>query len=258
MPVSILAWPGAVAIGISLGLLGSGGSILTVPVLVYLVGQDERVAIAGSLFVVGTIALAGSLQYMRAKLVDWEKVLMFGVPGMVGTYLGALIAAYISGVMQLSLFALVMLLASWMMLRPINLEREDDGERHLAMIAFDGLVVGVVTGLVGVGGGFLIVPALVLLGNLSMHRAVATSLVIIALKSYSGFYKYIDVLDAEGLSLDWPTLGIVTVLGIAGSLLGGRVAGKLPQQKLKTLFGYFLIVMGLYILARSAPEVLGL
>ncbi len=257
MPVSLLAWPGAVAIGVSLGLLGSGGSILTVPVLVYLVGQDERVAIAGSLFVVGTIALAGSLQYMRAKLVDWEKVLMFGVPGMIGTYMGAFIAAYISGIMQLSLFALVMLLASWMMLRPMNLDREGDGERHLAMIAFDGLVVGVVTGLVGVGGGFLIVPALVLLGNLSMHRAVATSLVIIALKSYSGFYKYIDVLEAEGLSLDWPTLGIVTVLGIAGSLLGGKVAGKLPQQKLKTLFGYFLIVMGLYILARSAPEVLG-
>ena len=109
MPASILAWPGAVAIGISLGLLGSGGSILTVPVLVYLIGQDEKVAIAGSLFVVGTIALAGSLQYLRAKLVDWHNVLVFGLPGMAGTYIGAALAAYLSGIMQLTLFAGVML-----------------------------------------------------------------------------------------------------------------------------------------------------
>lgn len=98
MPVSILAWPGAVAIGVSLGLLGSGGSILTVPVLVYLIGQDEKVAIAGSLFVVGTIAFAGSLQYLRAKLIDWHNVAVFGVPGMVGTYMGALLAGYVSGI----------------------------------------------------------------------------------------------------------------------------------------------------------------
>ena len=95
MPVSILAWPGAIAIGVSLGLLGSGGSILTVPVLVYLIGQDEKVAIAGSLFVVGTIALAGSMQFLRARLIDWRNVAIFGIPGMVGTYLGALLAAYV-------------------------------------------------------------------------------------------------------------------------------------------------------------------
>ena len=258
MPASILAWPGAVAIGVSLGLLGSGGSILTVPVLVYLIGQDEKVAIAGSLFVVGTIALAGSLQFLRAKLVDWHNVLVFGLPGMAGTYIGAALAAYLSGIMQLTLFAGVMLLASWFMLRPIDLGSGGEHEpRATWKIAADGLGVGVLTGLVGVGGGFLIVPALVLLGGMAMHRAVATSLVIIALKSYSGFYKYTDVLEAQNLELDWNTLLIVTGLGIAGSLAGGKLANRLPQNTLKKSFGIFLIVMGIYILIRSAPDALG-
>lgn len=257
MAASILAWPGAVAIGVSLGLLGSGGSIITVPVLVYLIGQDEKVAIAGSLFVVGNIALAGSLQYVRARLIDWRNVLVFGAPGMAGTYLGAVIAAYVSGIMQLALFALVMLLASYMMLRPVKLTDAPHAPRASWKIAGDGLVVGIITGLVGVGGGFLIVPALVLLGGMPIHGAVATSLVIIALKSYSGFYKYIDVLDAQNLELDWRTLMIVTALGIVGSYGGAKIANRVPQDKLKGWFGYFLIVMGLYILARSAPEALG-
>ena len=254
---ALLAWPGAIAIGLSLGLLGSGGSIVTVPVLVYLFGQDEKVAIAGSLAIVGTIALAGSLPYMRSRHVDWHNVLVFGVPGMIGTYAGAWIAAFISGLVQLSLFAMVMLTASWFMLRPVRLSDTPHAPRAVWKIALDGLAVGVVTGLVGVGGGFLIVPALVLLGGLSMHRAVATSLVIIALKSYSGFWKYLDVLDTQGLSLDWKVLGLVTGLGIAGSLAGNRVATRLPQARLKRLFGVFLILMGLYILVRSLPGALG-
>ena len=108
------------------------------------------------------------------------------------------------------------------------------------------------------GGGFLIVPALVLLGGMPIHGAVATSLVIIALKSYSGFYKYIDVLDAQDLELDWRTLMIVTALGIVGSYGGAKIANRMPQDKLKRWFGYFLIIMGIYILARSAPEALGI
>ena len=253
-----MAWPGAIAIGISLGLLGSGGSILTVPVLVYLLGQDEKVAIAGSLFIVGSIALAGSLQFVRAGFISWRTVAIFGLPGMAGTWLGAAIAAYISGLTQLALFAVVMLLASYLMLRPIRLTDAEPEPRALWKIAGDGLVVGIITGLVGVGGGFLIVPALVLLGGLSMHHAVATNLVIIALKSYSGFYKYLDVLEQQGLSLDWPVLGLVTVLGIAGSFVGSRLAKRVHQDRLKRWFGYFLIVMGIYILARSLPGALGL
>jgi uncharacterized membrane protein YfcA len=252
-----MAWPGAIAIGVSLGLLGSGGSILTVPVLVYLVGQDEKVAIAGSLFIVGSIALAGSLQFVRAGLINWRSVATFGIPGMAGTYAGAAIAAYVSGLMQLALFAVVMLLASYLMLRPIKLTDSDPAPRALWKIAGDGLVVGIITGLVGVGGGFLIVPALVLLGGLSMHQAVATSLVVIALKSYSGFWKYLDVLGEQGLRLDWSVLALVTVLGIAGSVLGSRLARRVHQDRLKRWFGYFLIVMGIYILARSLPGALG-
>ena len=256
MSAAILAWPGAIAIGVSLGLLGSGGSILTVPVLVYLLGQDEKVAIAGSLFIVGSIALIGSLQYLRARLIDWRSVIVFGLPGMFGTYLGAWIAAFVSGLVQLTLFAVVMLVAAIMMLRPVDLERATGTPRAVWKIAVDGLVVGVITGLVGVGGGFLIVPALVLLGGLSMHRAVATSLLIIALKSFSGFFKYIDVLAGQSLSLDWNILGVVTGLGVVGSLLGGQIAGRVPQDSLKRGFAYFLIVMGLYILARSLPGAL--
>jgi len=258
MPASLLAWPGAIAIGVSLGLLGSGGSIITVPVLIYLLGQDEKLAIAGSLFVVGNIALAGSLQYIRVGLVDWRNVFVFGVPGMAGTYLGAMIAAFVPGIMQLAFFALVMLLASYMMLRPVSLTNEPHERRESWKIASDGLFVGVITGLVGVGGGFLIVPALVLLGGLAIHTAVATSLVIIALKSYSGFYKYLDVLDQQNLELDWQTLMIVTGLGIVGSFAGARIANRVPQDKLKKGFGFFLIVMGIYILARSVPEVMEL
>lgn len=254
---SYLAIPGAIAIGISLGLFGSGGSILTVPVLVYLVGQDEKVAIAGSLFIVGSTALAGSLQFLRAELIQWRSVVVFGLPGMVGTWLGAYLAAWVPGITQLALFAIVMLIASWLMLRPLDLESADKAPRAVWKIATDGLIVGVITGLVGVGGGFLIVPALVLLGGLTMRQAVATSLVVIALKSFSGFYKYLDVLEQQNLELVWPTLYLVTGLGIAGSLAGSHLAKRVPQDKLKSGFGYFLIIMGVYILVRSVPAALG-
>jgi len=247
----LLAWPGAVIIGVSLGLFGSGGSVLTVPVLVYLLGQDEKTAIAGSLFVVGSIALAGSTRYLRSDIIRWRSVLTFGVPGMVGTWTGAELSVFLSGTAQLALFAIVMLLASALILRPPRLDAGSRTERALWKIAIDGLVVGVITGLVGVGGGFLIVPALVLLGGLTMHQAIATSLVIIALKSYSGFIKYLDVLADQGLSLDWNALTIVTALGIAGSLAGGFAATRLPQDQLRKGFGIFLVVMAIYILSRS-------
>ena len=258
MVASVLAWPGAVAIGVSLGLLGSGGSIITVPVLVYLLGQDEKVAIAGSLFIVGSIALVGSLQYVRLGMVDWRNVLVFGLPGMAGTWFGAVLSSWVPGIAQLSLFALVMLVASWLMLRPVDLQGHPATRRAAWKIAIDGVFVGVITGLVGVGGGFLIVPALVLLGGLAIHTAVATSLVIIALKSFSGFVKYLEVLDTQGFALDWNVLVIVSGLGIVGSIAGARIANRMPQQQLKKGFGVFLVVMGVYILARSVPEVLQL
>lgn len=253
----ILTWLGALGIGLSLGLLGSGGSILTVPVLVYLAGQDEKVAIAGSLAVVGAIALAGALQYLRSGQVDWRNVGWFGIPGMMGTWLGAVIAAFVPGLAQLALFAIVMLIAAVMMLRGNHLaDPVNHRPRETWKIALDGLAVGVLTGLVGVGGGFLIVPALVLLGGLTMHSAVATSLVIIALKSFSGFIKYLSILEQQGLDLDWPLLGIVTVFGILGSWFGNRLAGQVPQLLLRRIFGVFLVLMGAYILWRTVPQLL--
>lgn len=254
---ALLAWPGAVAIGVSLGLFGSGGSILTVPVLLYLFGQEEKVAIAGSLAVVGTIALIGAVPYVRDRLVDWRNVFAFGLPGMTGTYLGAWIAAFVPGLFQLALFALVMLLAAVFMLRPPKLDPNRAATRAIWKIAIDGLLVGVLTGLVGVGGGFLIVPALVLLGGLPIHRAIGTSLIVIALKSFSGFVKYLDVLETQGFALDWGVIGLVTALGVAGSFGGSLIGNRVPRDKLTRYFGYFLIVMGVLILGNSAWGLLG-
>lgn len=255
MGLSVFAWLGAMAIGLSLGLLGSGGSILTVPVLVYLIGQDEKLAIAGSLAIVGSIALAASLPYLKKKQIDWRIVVLFGIPGMAGTYLGAWFATWVSGLVQLALFAVVMLIASWQMLKPAIIDDTPHQAREVWKIGLDGLLVGVLTGLVGVGGGFLIVPALVLLGGLTMHRAVATSLIIIAMKSFTGFWKYLDVLDQQGLVLDWNVIAIVTALGVVGSFAGSRIAAFVDQEKLKRVFGLFLIIMGIYILIRTLPFV---
>lgn len=256
--MSVAALLGALAIGLSLGLLGSGGSVVTVPVLVYLLGMDAKAAIAGSLFVVGSIALSGGLQFLGRGRIHWRSVVVFGLPGMAGTWLGAMIAGFVAGIVQLALFACVMIVAAWLMLRPPELSSAPRAPRATWKIALDGLAVGIITGLVGVGGGFLIVPALVLLGGLEMHAAVATSLMIIALKSYSGFVKYLDVLAAESLTLDLRMLGTVTAVGILGSLIGGRIGSRLPQQALRTGFGWFLIVTAVYILFRSTPELMEL
>ncbi|GAB5602652.1 sulfite exporter TauE/SafE family protein [Thermus sp. FJN-A] len=244
-----LALLGALLIGLSLGLLGSGGSILTVPVLVYLLGEPPKQAIAESLLIVGGIALLGAVPYALRGLVDWRNVLLFGLPGMAGTYLGAWSSRFVSGEVQLLTFALVMLLAAYFMARPAPLRAK--GERKAWKILLDGLAVGALTGFVGVGGGFLIVPALVLLGGLPMHLAVGTSLLIIALKSFAGFYKYLHLLPALGLSVNYATAGLFVLVGTLGGVVGGRLAVRLPQESLKRGFALFLVVMGVFIVAQS-------
>ncbi len=249
---------GAVAIGLVLGLLGSGGSILTVPVLVYLAGHTDKVAIAESLAIVGAIAAVGAVPYARQKLVDWHSVVWFGGPGIGGTVLGAALAAFVPGAVQLALFAVVMLLAAALMLR--GTAADGDGaprERQARWKAVaEGLAVGVLTGLVGVGGGFLIVPALVLLGGLPMRVAVGTSLLVIAAKSAAGFWTYTDVLAASGLAVDLPTIAGFSAVGILGSLAGNRLSHRVPQAALKRGFAVFLIAMGVFILSREAPRAL--
>lgn len=246
---------GAVAIGLVLGLLGSGGSILTVPVLVYLAGVPTKVAIAESLAIVGGIALFGALPYARQKQIDWRSAVLFGIPGVLGTALGATLSVFVSGGVQLVLFAAVMLLAAGLMIRtPKAVPGDASRPRQAAWkVVAEGLGVGVLTGLVGVGGGFLIVPALVLLGGLPMRRAVGTSLLIIAAKSLVGFGTYLDVLAADGLAVDWQLIAVFTAIGIAGSFAGNHIGTLVPQAALKRGFAVFLLVMGSYILIREAP-----
>jgi hypothetical protein len=251
----LLALFGALAIGLALGLLGSGGSILTVPILIYLVGQPEKLAIAGSLAIVGGIALAGALPWTLNRQVDLRSLLWFGLPGMLGTWFGAWTSQWFSGAAQLGLFAVVMLLAAAMMFRrtPTQPAAALLPRRGLAIVG-DGLGVGAITGLVGVGGGFLIVPALVLLGRLPMQKAIGTSLWIIAMKSFTGFLGYLPTLDKHGLQLDWRLIGLFIGIGAAGTLLGMQLASRLPQQTLRRAFAVFLVLMGAYIILRTAPR----
>lgn len=247
----ILPWIGALLVGLSLGLMGSGGSILTVPVLIYLAGEQEKVAIAESLGIVGAISFLGSIPYALKQQVHWRSVVLFGLPGMIGTYGGAIIAGFVSGTFQLILFAIVMVLAAGLMFRNKKVDVEHvsaEKKQSWWIIAIEGLVVGVLTGLVGVGGGFLIVPALVLLGGLSMHLAIGTSLLIIAMKSFSGFFKYIDVLEQMDLSVNWELVLIFTLIGTVGSFVGKAIGSKVSGDKLKRGFAIFLLFMGAYII----------
>ncbi len=245
--LSLIPWLGATAIGLSLGLLGSGGSILTVPVLVYLFGQDEKAAIAGSLAVVGTVAMAGAiLPGGNRRTIRWDAVAWFGLPGMLGTWLGATLGGWLPGHVQLLIFAAVMLVAAAMMLRPPPLAA-DPGTRPQWKLGRDGLLVGMLTGLVGVGGGFAIVPALVLLGGFALHEAVGTSLAIIALNCAVGFFRYHQILEDNGIALDWAVLSAVAAAGVAGSLLGRKIGGRLPDRQLRRGFALMLLLIAAWI-----------
>ncbi|WP_432017863.1 sulfite exporter TauE/SafE family protein [Streptomyces hydrogenans] len=238
-------------IGVSLGVLGGGGSILTVPILVYLAGQDTKEAIATSLFVVGVTSLAALVPHARAHRVRWRTGLLFGAFSMAGAYGGGRLAEYIPGTILLVAFALMMLATAFAMLRkPRDGAKKAARPAHrdlpLKHIAVEGLAVGAVTGLVGSGGGFLVVPALAILGGLPMGIAVGTSLLVIAMKSFAGLAGHLS-----GVSIDWGTALTVTVAAVAGSLIGARLAGRIPQDVLRRAFGWFVVVMGVFVLAQQ-------
>ncbi|PZG07736.1 hypothetical protein C1I95_30690 [Micromonospora craterilacus] len=250
MTTLALTVAGAVLIGVSLGLLGGGGSILAVPLLVYVADLPAREAIATSLLVVGATSAVGVLPHARAHRVRWRTGLVFGLAGMAGAYAGGRLAAYVPPTVLLVAFALMMLGTAVAMLRGRH-ATSGESVRHrpsAPRIVLDGLVVGLVTGLVGAGGGFLVVPALALLGGLSMPVAVGTSLVVIALKSFAGLAGYLS-----GVSLDWGLAAAVTLAAVAGSLLGGRLAGRVPAELLRKAFGWFVVLMGVFVLAQQLP-----
>lgn len=255
----------AALIGFALGLLGGGGSILTVPVLVYLLGFDPKAAIALSLAVVGVVSLVGAAGHWRAGNVNVRVALLFGVVAMAGTYGGARLSVFFSGSAQLVLFAAVMLLAAWFMFRgrssgagEADRGAEGKGERHgsgdagvggsmpLGLIVVEGLAVGVLTGLVGVGGGFLVVPALVLLGGIPMKEAVGTSLLVIALKSAAGFAGYLGQVEVP-----WAFLAGFSAVAVVGIAVGTTAVRYVSQDALRRAFAVFLVVMGTFILYQN-------
>ena len=239
----------AAAIGLVLGVLGGGGSILTVPVFVYLLDFDPKPAIAMSLAVVGATSLFGALGHWRTGNVNLRVAAIFGVVAMVGTYLGARLAVLFSGAAQLALFGAVMLLAAYFMFRgrrPTEAAGRAKERMPLAPIAVVGIGVGVLTGLVGVGGGFLIVPALVLLAGVPMKEAVGTSLLVIALKSAAGFVGYLGQVE-----VDWAFMGLFTAIAVSGILAGTWLVRFVPQAALQRAFAVFLVVMGSFILYQN-------
>ncbi|MFD7576299.1 sulfite exporter TauE/SafE family protein [Streptomyces sp. NPDC059810] len=254
--MTVLVVAASLLIGVSLGVLGGGGSILTVPILVYLAGQGTKEAVATSLFVVGVTGLAALVPHARARRVRWRTGLLFGAFSMAGAYGGGRLAEYVPGTVLLVGFAVMMLATAAAMLRRprggalhgLRAAPPGKGRRGLAGLAAKGLAVGAVTGLVGSGGGFLVVPALAVLGGLPMGLAVGTSLLVIAMNSFAGLAGHL-----AGVTIDWGLALTVTGAAVIGSTVGARLAGRIAQDTLRAAFGWFVVLMGVLVLAQQLP-----
>jgi uncharacterized membrane protein YfcA len=249
LPILALGLVCAALIGLTLGLLGGGGSILTVPVLVYVLGFAAKPAIAMSLPVVGVTSLVGAALHWRLGNVRVGTALTFGLVAMVGAFAGARLAVFVSGTAQLALLAVVMLAAAGSMLRG----RRGDASGavpveppRLVLLLPVALGVGALTGLVGIGGGFLVVPALVLLARVPMRQAIGTSLLVIAMNSASGFAGYLGTVE-----IDWGFLAGFTVIAVLGALAGSALTARVSQAALRRVFAVFLLVMGGFVLYQN-------
>jgi hypothetical protein len=261
---AVFGYIASILIGISLGLIGSGGSILTVPVLVYLFEVDAVAATAYSLFIVGLTAAFGSFDYFKKGLVNVKTAIVFGIPSIIAVFLTR---AYLvpaipkevfsigdftitKNILLLLLFAILMIISAYSMIKPAkdNGNVVDSGEQkfNYPVILIEGLIVGMITGLVGAGGGFLIIPALVLLSKLPMKEAVGTSLVIIAAKSLIGFLG-----ESSETVMNWSLMGTVALFAVVGIFIGIHLSKKIDGKKLKPIFGWFVLVMGIYIILKE-------
>jgi uncharacterized protein len=254
----------SILIGVSLGLIGGGGSILTVPVLVYLFSVDAVAATAYSLFIVGFTSAVGSISYFKNGLVNVKTAAVFGIPSIISVFLtraylvpaipkevftiGQLVVT--KSLLMLLLFAILMIAASYSMIK--KGKKTDENEEmtpqvfNYPFIILEGAIVGVLTGLVGAGGGFLIIPALVLLSKLPMKEAIGTSLVIIAAKSLIGFFG-----ESSETLIDWTLIGTVTGLAVVGIFIGTVLSKRIDGAQLKPAFGWFVLVMGVYIIVKE-------
>ncbi|EPR70580.1 sulfite exporter TauE/SafE family protein [Cyclobacterium qasimii] len=261
--IVLIGFASAVIIGVSLGLVGGGGSILTVPVLVYILGVEPVLATAYSLFVVGSTSLVGSFAFMKKHLVDYKTALVFAIPSFITVFLtrkflvpalpdplfemGDWLVSKNIGIMIF--FALIMLAASYSMIKGNGKKEAEENSKvkfNIPLIALEGLVVGLITGIVGAGGGFLIIPALVLLARLPMKMAVGTSLLIIAAKSLIGFLG-----DLSSQAIDWQMLLIFTGLSTVGIFIGSSLSNRINEKTLKVGFGWFVLIIGIYIIGKE-------
>jgi uncharacterized protein len=243
----------AVLVGVSLGLLGGGGSILTVPLLAYVAGMEAKQAIATSLVVVGVTSAVSTLSHARAGRVQWRSGLLFGAAGMAGAYLGGLLSYAIPGSVLLIAFTVVMVATAIAMIKKRAVREPTARAMPIGKALLMGLAVGLVTGTVGAGGGFLVVPALALLGGLPMTVAVGTSLLVITMNSAAGLAGHLSTLP-----IDWTLAGAVTAAAVLGSLLGTRLTQHIDPDVLRRAFGWFVLLMASVILAQELHPAVGL
>lgn len=257
--MEIIGYIASIGIGISLGLIGGGGSILTVPVLVYLFHVEPLLATSYSLFVVGSTSMVGAIPYFKNKLIDFRTALYFGIPSIITVFLtrhylinvipdelfevGGMVVTKNMAIMLF--FALLMLFASYNMIKSREIPQEEKPSRILPLF-IQGAAVGLISGLVGAGGGFLIIPALIIFGQMSMKKAVGTSLLIISANSLIGFLGKMDV---EGMN--WGFMLGISAIAIVGILIGARMSQRIDGKKLKPAFGWFVLAMATLILLQE-------
>lgn len=236
------------AIGLSLGLLGGGGSILTVPALVYIIGQSPKAAVTTSLVIVGANSLAGALQHQAQGRLHWRVALVFGGAGMGASFLAAGLSSQWPAWVLMTAFASLMVVIGLVLLRPLQAPPDSVSAPAWWKVLAGGAAVGVLTGVLGVGGGFLVVPALVMLVGLDMHQAVGTSLVVIAMNSVAGFLGHLP-----GAELDPALITVFVLAGLAGTLAGARLNQRLDPALLRRVFAVFVIGLGVLLLVDNVP-----